>query len=169
MFEWLPDIFVKYVIDGCYTKSDPSWTSCFETLVFFPQCDELNKSKQEYFTKCVRWVMANDISSLHLQSKESAASVIHLTELSNHWTVNFCLSEEIIREERKPLLSVPWLPLDLVLGCLESNMAAGVHLIRGLSEPTPSTADQTGAGMEREALGRMMFTESQVCYVSLTI
>lgn len=48
-------------------------------------------------------------------------------------------------------------------------MAAGVHLIRGLSEPTPSTADQTGAEMEREALGRMMFTESQVCYVSLTI
>ena len=110
--------------------------------------------------------MANDISSLHLQSKESAASVIHLTELSNHWTVNFCLSEEITREERKPSLSVPWLPLDLVLGFLESNMAAGVHLIRGLSEPTPSTADQTGAGMEREALGRMMFTESQVCCFS---
>lgn len=40
-------------------------------------------------------------------------------------------------------------------------MAAGVHPIRGLSEPTLSTADQTGAGMEREALGRMMFTESQ--------
>ena len=113
--------------------------------------------------------MANDISSLHLQSKESAASVIHLTELSNHWTVNFCLSEEIIREERKPLLSVPWLPLDLVLGCLESNMAAGVHRIRGLSEPTPSTADQTGAGMEKEALGRMMFTEFQVCYVSISV
>lgn len=40
-------------------------------------------------------------------------------------------------------------------------MAAGVHRIHGLTEPTPSMADQTDAGMEREDLGRMMFTESQ--------
>ena len=48
-------------------------------------------------------------------------------------------------------------------------MAAGVHRIRGLTEPMPSMADQTDVGMERVDLGQMTSTESQVCFFFIYI
>ena len=48
-------------------------------------------------------------------------------------------------------------------------MAAGVRQGHMLAEHMPSMGDQTDVGMEREDLGQMMSTESQVCSVYLYI
>ena len=65
-------------------------------------------------------------------------------------------------EENWPFKSVPWKPRGVATFTSESNMAAGVHQDRGLTEPMQSMVDQTDAGMAREDPGRMMSTECQV-------
>ena len=51
-----------------------------------------------------------------------------------------------------------WKPLREAIECLESNMAAGVHQDRMLTEPMQNMADQTDAGMAKGDHGRMMST-----------
>jgi len=65
-------------------------------------------------------------------------------------------------EEKWPLKSVRWKPRGVVTFTSESNMAAGVHQDRGLTEPMQSMVDQTDVGMVKEDHGRMTSTECQV-------
>ena len=97
------------------------------------------------------------------QSKESDASKIHLVELlPQYWKGDCQLLEETTNGERTPLQDAPWRPRDMVILCLEFNMAASVLQGHGLIEPMQSMVDQTDVGMAKEERGRMMSTGFQV-------
>lgn len=100
-------------------------------------------------------------SHQELHCRKLDVSRIQDVELYPSWMEKVSSYEVPTDEENWPSKSVPWKPRGVATFTSESNMAAGVHQDRGLTEPMQSTVDQTDVEMAREDHGQMMSTECQ--------